>query len=136
MQDCKLLIPYNGNGLASLNTRVIYLFQHKDNSFTKISYLDMINGKHAGDNRSERDFNKDGNYKIIAMSLISYHNHSYWVFNLYNFLNNELESVNNKYNYPILIQCLFPDNYNVARNISREKMKSFALAKPEDYDKR
>jgi hypothetical protein len=136
MLDCKLLIPYMGNGLASLNTRVIYLFQHKDESFTKISYLDVINGKNAGDNRSERDFNKDGNFEIIAMSLATYNEHSYWVFNLYNVQNNDLVSVNAKYNYPILIQCLFEDNFKIANNISREKMKTFAQPKPEDYDKR
>jgi hypothetical protein len=134
--DCKLLIPYMGNGLAALNTRIIYLFLHKDNKFTKISYLDMINSDHAGDNRSERDFNNDGNYEIITTSLINYGNHSYWVYNLYNFKNNDLVNVNNKYNYPILIQFLNRENFKITDKISRQKMKDYASAEPEQYDKK
>ncbi len=135
-QDCKLLIPYMENGIDALNTRVIYLFQHKDNTFTKISYLDMIDGENAGDNRSERDFNDDGNYEIITMSLISYNNHSYWVYNLYDCKDDSLVSVNNKYNYPILIQFLYRKNFEITNNISRQKLKDFTETKPEDYDKR
>jgi hypothetical protein len=134
--DCKLLISYEGTGLAILNTRVIYLFQHSDHSFTKISYLDMIDGKDVPANRPERDFNGDGNYEIITMSINGYQNHSYWVYNLYNFKNNTFVSVNSKYDYPILIQFLNRDNYEVTRKMSRQKMKDFAEKRPEDFDER
>lgn len=136
MPDCKLLISYRGTGLAILNTRVIYLFQHSDHSFRKISYLDMIDGNDVPANRPERDFNGDGNYEIITMSLTGYKDHSYWAYNLYNFKNNTLVSVNNKYNYPILIQFLNRENYKVTRKIPRQKMKDFAEKRPEDYDER
>ncbi len=135
-QDCKLLIPYMGNGIAALNTRVIYLFQNSDKTFTKVSFLDMIDGKHAGDNRSERDFNRDGNYEIITMSLTGYDSHSYWVYNLYNFKNNTLVNVNNRYDYPILIQFLYRKNFEITKNLSRQKMKDFAEPQPEELDKR
>jgi hypothetical protein len=131
LQDIKLTVPYMGNGTASLNTRVIYLFQHKDKKFTKISFMDKMS-----DNRPERDFNGDGNYEIITMTLASYQDHSYWSFNLFNFKNNDLVSTNNKYNYPILIQFLYRDNFKITNKISRQKMKDFGQTKPEDYDRR
>jgi hypothetical protein len=131
LQDIKLIVPYMGNGTASLNTRVIYLFQQKNKSFTKISFMDKMS-----DNRPERDFNGDGNYEIITMTLTSYQSHSYWLFNLFNYKGNELVSVNDKYNYPILIQFLYRDNFKITNKISRQKMKDFAQTKPEEYDKR
>ncbi|MFL5743009.1 MAG: hypothetical protein ACJ75B_22510 [Flavisolibacter sp.] len=130
LQDVKLVIPYMSNGLG-LNTRVIYLFQHNNKSFNKISFDDKM----FGQNRPERDFNGDGNYEIITMTLISYGSHSYFAFNLFNFKNSDLVSVNDKYNYPILIQFLYRDNFKITHKISRQKMKDFAQAKPEDYDK-
>lgn len=132
LQDIKLIIPYMGNGTASLNTRVIYLFQQKSKGFTKISFMDKMNGE----NRPERDFNGDGNYEIITMTLKSYENHSYWLFNLFNFKNDDIVSTNNKYNYPILIQFLYRDNFKITNKISRQKMKDFEQTKPQEYDRR
>ena len=43
LTDLKLIIPYLGNGIASLNVRVIYLFQKTDSHFTKISFNDKMN---------------------------------------------------------------------------------------------
>jgi hypothetical protein len=96
----------------------------------------MINGEHAGDNRSERDFNHDGNYEIMTMSLVSNNNHAFWVYNLYNFRNNDLISVNDTYNYPVLIQFLNRENFKITDKISRKKMKDYARAKPELYDRK
>lgn len=131
LQDLKLIFPYMGNGTASLIMRVIYLFQGKSERFIKISYLDKTDG-----NWPERDFNNDGNYEIVTMSLANYQNHSYWVFNLFNFKNNDLVNSNDKYNYPILIQYLRRDNYKITDKISRLKMKEFGQQKPEEYDLR
>jgi len=133
MPDCKLQISYMGNGIAALNTRIIYLFQHSNHTFTKISYLDMIDGPYESDARPERDFNGDGNYEIITRSLTEYNEHSYWVYNLYNFKHNTLVSVNNKYNYPIMIQFLNRENFEVTRKISRQRMKDFAEKRPEEF---
>ena len=131
LQDIKLVVPYMSNGLG-LNTRVIYLFQQTNKSFTKISFDDKM----FGQNRQERDFNNDGNYEIITMTLISYQNHSYWAYNLFDYKNNNFISVNNKYDYPILIQFLYKDNFKITNKMSRQKMKEFAQTKPEKYDKR
>ena len=136
LQDLKLIVPYMGNGTAALNVRVIYLFQQSDKRFTKISYFDKMGENSVGENRAERDFNGDGNYEIITMTLTSYQNHSYWLFNLFNFKNNDLVSVNDKYNYPILIQFLYHDNFKITNKMSRQKMKDFAQEKPEEYDRK
>ena len=101
LSDLKLIIPYLGCGIASLNVRVIYLFQNKNGEFTKISFNDKMS-----ENRKERDLNNDGNYKIITMSLTSFEDHSYWLFNLYEFISGNLLNVNYKYEYPIMIQFL------------------------------
>jgi hypothetical protein len=131
LQDVKLVIPYMSNGLG-LNTRVIYLFQNINKIFNKISFDDKM----FGQNRQERDFNGDGNYEIITMTMIEYGGHSYFAFNLFSFRDNDLVAVNNKYNYPILIQFLYRDNFKITDKISRKKMKDFAQSRPEGYDKR
>lgn len=128
LTDLKLVFPYMGNGTASLNVRIVYLLQQKDNRFTKVSYFDKM-----GANSIERDFNGDNNYEIITMTLMSYQNHSYWLYNLFNFKNFDLISVNDEYHYPILIQFLYRYNYKITNKVSRQKMKEFAHKKPEEY---
>lgn len=130
LADLKLIFPYMGNGIAALNVRVVYLLQHKDNTFSKLSYFDKMS-----ENRKERDFNKDGNFEIITMTLMSYQDHNFWLFNLFNIKNFDLVSVNDKSNYPILIQFLYRNNYKVTNKMSRQKMKEFAQEKPEEYER-
>jgi hypothetical protein len=129
--DIKLVILYNGTGLASMNVRVIYLFQKPDGSFTKISFDDKMD-----DNRPERDFDKDGNYEIITMNLFGHEDHSYWVFNLFEYKDNELVNANSKDNYPIMIQFLHRENFEITNKISRKKMKDFELNLPDEFDKK
>lgn len=129
--DLKILVPYMGNGTAALNVRLIYLFQRPDHSFTKISFNDKMN-----ENRPERDFDGDNNYEIITMTLMGYENHSYWLYNLYDYNSGDLINVNTKDDYPIMIQFLYRENYEITDKISREKMKDFELSLPEGYDKR
>lgn len=131
LTDLKILIPYMGNGTASLNVRVIYLFQKSNGDFTKISFDDKMNG-----NRPERDFDGDKNYEIITMTLTGYENHSYWLYNLYDYYSNGLINVNAKDDYPIMIQFLYRENYQITDKITRQKMKDFALPLPEKYDKK
>ncbi|MBF6640424.1 hypothetical protein IVB69_02915 [Flavobacterium sp. J49] len=129
LKDLKIIAPYMGNGTASMNVKVIYLFQQVNQGFIKISFDDK-----QYENRVERDLNGDGNYEIITMQLIGYENHSYWNFNLFNFISGKLVNVNTKHNYPILVQFLEKENYKITGKISRKKMKSFALKLPEAYD--
>jgi hypothetical protein len=126
LTDLKLFAWYGGNGIASMNMRVIYLFQQPDHSFVKVSYLDK-------DPSPERDFNNDGNYEIITMTLNSHDTHSYWTFNLYNFKDNTFQSVNALYDYPIMIQFLYRPNYKITNKLTREQMRKYAEKKPIDF---
>ncbi len=129
LTDLKILIPYMGNGTASLNVRAIYLFQKSNGNFTKISFDDKMDG-----NRPERDFDGDKNYEIITMTLTGYENHSYWLYNLFDYNSTGLVNVNAKYDYPIMIQFLYRENYKITDKITRLKMKDFTLPLPEKYD--
>jgi len=116
-----------GCGLASLNVRVIYFFQKENKEFTKISFDDKMDG-----NRIERDLNGDGNFEIITMTLQEHRNHNYWLFNVYNFVNDNLICINNKINYPIMIQFLFRENYKITTKITRKEMQKYEIQKPEE----
>lgn len=126
-KDFKIVCLYMGSGLASMNVRVIYFFQKEKKNFTKISFDDKMEG-----NRIERDLNSDGNFEIITLNLQEHKTHNYWLFNLYNFVNGDLVCVNNKMNYPIMVQFLFKENYNVTKKLTRMEMKKYELKKPEE----
>lgn len=126
LTDLKLFASYGGNGIASMNVRVIYLFQQPDHSFVKVSYLDK-------EPPTERDFNNDGNYEIITMTLNYHENHSYWTFNLYNFKDNQFQSVNALYEYPIMIQFLYRPNYQITNKLTREQMRIYSQQQPVDF---
>jgi hypothetical protein len=99
LKDIKLTVSYKGCGLASMNVRSIYLFQKQNSLFNKISFLTKL----GYENNPERDFVKDGNYEILVMNLVSYGEHNYWAYNLFNYDGDKLINVNQKDDYPILI---------------------------------
>ena len=128
LNDVKMVIPYMGNGLAAMNQRVIYLFQKTDGLFSKISFMDKMDA-----NRPERDLDGDNQFEIITMTLNGFGDHNYWTFNIYNYINGELVNRNTKFDYPIMIQYLFRENYKVTDKITSEKMKTFGDKKPSAY---
>ena len=130
LKDLKLIIPYMGCGLAGMNMRIIYLFQTADGKFKKISFLDKLEDY----NRVERDLDKDGNFEIITMTLQGYQGHNYWTFDLFNYVDGVLKNVDEKFNYPIMIQYLNKPNYKITDKISRSKMTEFKLKLPEEID--
>ncbi|MHA7059603.1 hypothetical protein ACWGOQ_0020420 [Aquimarina sp. M1] len=130
LKDLKIIAPYMGNGVAALNVKIIYLFQTKDRKFIKVSFTDKM-----AENRLERDFDGDGNHEIVTMNLTGHDNHSYWTFNIFEYKAGKLRNVNNKDNYPIMVQFLHRDNYEITDKIDRDIMKEFALQLPDDYDK-
>lgn len=127
LKDLKIICYYKGCGLASLNVRVVYFFQKKNHEFTKIAFDDKMDN-----NRKERDINGDGNYEIITMTLQEHGYHNYWLFNTYNYKNDNLVCVNEKMNYPIMIQYLLRDNFEISTKISIKTMKKYELKKPEE----
>ncbi len=130
LMDIKFLVPSHGCGAYNYYTRVIYLLQNADNNFKKVSYTDLFIDF---ENRLERDFDGDGNYEVITQTFKNYKQHNYWLFNLYNFADDNLVNVNYKDNYPIMIQLLYRDNFEVTNKISRDKMKDFSMILPDDY---
>lgn len=130
LNDLKITVNYMGCGIAGLNTRVIYLFQQPQGVFTKISYTDK-----EGEHFAERDFDNDGNFEILTMTLVWHENHSYWLYNVYNFSNGQLVNQNDHFDYPIMIQYLFRENFKITDKISRAKMKTFAEKMPGEYSR-
>ena len=130
--DIKLFVPNYGCGGYNFYVRVIYLLQKPDGNFNKISFTDLFMDFK---NRLERDFDGDGFYEVITQTFQNYQNHNYWLFDLYDFKNDSLVNVNYKDNYPIMIQLLNRENYEVTSKISREKMKDFTRKLPSDFKK-
>lgn len=123
--DFKMLFFSDGSGLGgSLETK-LYFFNKGNLKFDAISYVDFFNFP-------ERDINGDGNYEIIGDALNYYEGHAYWTFNLYNYSDGQLVNVNKPFNYPIMVQYLYRENYKITNKISRKKMKRFSLKNP-DY---
>jgi hypothetical protein len=124
--DIKLVIPMHTTKANPVNVTEVYLFQHLKNNFTKISFGD-IGG------RPERDMNSDGNYEIVTRSLRPFEGHTYWIFNVYEYTNDDLVNVSNKYGYPKMVQV---GRSSVAKNVPVTLQKSFSPVYPVGYDKR
>jgi len=127
----------SGAGLGSAWQRRIYLFQQPNGKFRKIAYKDFyISGKSPLNDLNERSFDSDNSYKIITNQLVEYRGHNYWTFDLYEYKNGELNCVDDKYDYPIMVEYLYRENYEVTKKIFAEKMKTFKKEKPDEYDSR
>lgn len=134
LTDIKFLIPNFGCGGYNTYSRVIYLLQKSDGRFVKISFTDHF--FEDDNNRIERDFDGDGNFEVITQTFQNYNKHNYWLYNIYSFKNFELVNANQKDDYPIMIQLLYRDNFEITKNLSRDKMKVFGRKLPSDYNKK
>ena len=140
LSDIKIFIPNLIRcGAYNYYANVIYLFQDTTGRFKKISYYDGFYsdadtiGEDTIINRPERDFDGDGNYEVITQTFQSYKGHSYWVYNLYNYKDGKLINVNEKANYPIMVQLLYRTNFSITDKLSRQEMKKFSAKHP-DYN--
>lgn len=125
--DFKFIVYNNGSGLAGSLVSKIFLFNHGRDKFKVISFMDFSENK-------ERDLNGDGDFEIIGQSYLSYKNHAYWVFDLYNYKNGKLVNVSHKFNYPILTRFLYSRyDYAITNKISRKTMKRFSVKLPRRY---
>jgi hypothetical protein len=121
-EDIKVTVYNNGSGLAGSLVTKIYLFGSKK-GFIKLSFMDFAC-------HSEVDMNRDGNYEIIGCYLASYKKHNYWTFDLYNYDSGKFVNVSRKFAYPIMIQNLYRENYEITKKISRVKMRDFSTKEP------
>lgn len=129
LKDIKLNVSYMSSGLG-MSSRIIYLFQTSNNDFKKVSFDDNL----KDGNRNERDLDKDGKYEIITMTLNNHRGHNYWTFDLFNYDNGKLINVDEKFDYPIMIQFLNRHNFKITNKINREKMKEFKMNLPQNTD--
>jgi hypothetical protein len=129
-----------GCGIGGEYRKRIYLFQKPNGKFNKISFEDLdINDSEDSNSKNywpERDLDNNGKYVIITCRLCGYRENNYWTFDIYEYKNGDLICVDNKYNYPIMIQYLYRDNYEITKRISPQKMRTFKRLKPDGYDKR
>jgi len=139
LSDIKIFIPnFIRCGAYNYYANVIYFFQDTIGKFKKISYHDGFYsdadtvGEDTIINRPERDFDGDGNYEIITQTFQNYKGHSYWVYNLYNYKEGKLVNVNEKADYPIMVQLLYRENFSITNKLSRQEMKKFTAKHP-DY---
>lgn len=132
LKDLKILIPGNaGCGAFNYYLQVIYLFQNRNGTFTKVSFSDLMM---FYQNHIERDIDGDGNYEIITQTFQNVGKHNYWVFNLYDFTGKGLVNVNRKAHYPIMIQLLYRENYKGTDKIPRSIMKQYERKLPDTFD--
>jgi hypothetical protein len=138
LPDIKFSFNMYGNGISGLVRTRIYLFKKSNGSFNKISYKDMsFNTEDEGliNYFPERNFDLDGHFKIMTCYLNTYKAHNYWIFDVYEYKDGNLVCVDDKYNYPIMIQYLYRPNYKITKRISTAKMKTFKKLKPNGYSK-
>lgn len=131
LPDIKIMAWCGGNGLASYYHRVVYLFQRADGKFDRISFSNM-----ELVDKPERDLDGDGNFEILATHREYYKDHSYWIFNVYRFVNNRWQCVNDEFDYPILVQMLFRKNYEITGKVTRSDMKKFTKTVPFEFSGR
>ncbi len=129
LPDFKVAAINDGSGLAGSRVIKIFLFAQDKKHFKMISFGDFY-----GHSNKEYDFNHDGNYEILGQNYVSYKNHAYWSFDLYNYINGTLVNVSSKYGYPIITPFLYSKiDYNVTKRISKNRMKQFSLKLPDLY---
>lgn len=129
LSDFKIAAANDASGLAGSRVTKIFLFAQDKSHFKMISFGDFY-----GHSNKEYDFNNDGNYEILGQNYVSYKNHGYWSFDLYNYKNGTLVNVSSKYGYPIMTPFSYSKvDYNVTNRISKKRMKQFSLKLPDLY---
>ncbi|MBE9585193.1 hypothetical protein IM792_12100 [Mucilaginibacter sp. JRF] len=125
--DFKFKNYNNGSGLASVRMHKLFLFNKGKNKFSAVQYMDFFDN-------IERDLNGDGCFEIVTQHYLLQNNHSYWVFDMFNFRDGKFVNVSAENNCPILVQLLYRDNYKITRHFSRKQMRKFSFKKPELFE--
>ncbi|MBE9585192.1 hypothetical protein IM792_12095 [Mucilaginibacter sp. JRF] len=125
--DFKLKTYNNGSGLAGSRMNKLFLFNKGKNKFSAVQYMDFFDN-------IERDLNGDGCFDIVTQHYLLQNNHSYWVFDMFNFRDGKFVNVSAENNYPILVQLLYRDNYKITNHFTRKQMRKFSFKKPEFFE--
>jgi hypothetical protein len=81
----------------------------------------------------EYDLNGDGIPEIIGCSTTNYNGQNYWVFNLYNWVNNTLKSVSKEYDYPLWTVVDKKTNKAIAKDIPADIRLTTMRTFPNEY---
>lgn len=117
-QDLKFFIYGTGTGLAAETCTKVYLF-NTGNGFKLLSFFDYSSEK-------EYDLDNDGVYEILGRNHVYKDEHSYWVYNVFDFDGTTLVNVSKKFNYPLWTKHLIKTDKTVANNINYdERIKEY-----------
>lgn len=109
---------------ALLNYKVFLISQQS--KYRVLSFVDFSSEK-------EYDINGDGIPEIIGCSTTNYNGQNYWVFNLYNWVNNTLKSVSKEYSYPFWTIVDNKTNKVIAKDIPADIRLSTLRTFPNEY---
>ncbi|WP_295236091.1 hypothetical protein [Sediminibacterium sp.] len=123
--DLKCRIFTGGNGTAALLNYKVFLISQQS-KYRVLSFVDFSSEK-------EYDINGDGIAEIIGCSTTNYNGHNYWIFNLYNWVNNTLQTVSKTYDYPIWTMVDNKTNKVIAKDIPADIRMTTLRAFPNEY---
>lgn len=107
LTDFKIIYDYHSNGISA-SFRIMYFIQSKEGKFIRYSFDQMFEDKEID---TERDFDMDGDFELLHVSLQEFKGHSYWCFNILDFDEALIQNTSEKYDYPIFIQFKIRRNY-------------------------
>lgn len=107
LQDFRILYDPLTNGL-SLRFKVMYFIQQPTGRFLRYSFTQQFEDKTIP---LEYDFNGDGSFEFLSVTLVSIDDHSYWRFQVYELAGEEWSCVSKEVGYPILVQFKDAQNF-------------------------
>lgn len=123
--DIKFRIRTIEKGTTALLNYKVFLFSQQS-KYRVMSFVDFSSEK-------EYDINGDGIPEIIGCSTTNYNGKNYWVFNLYNWVNNTLQTVSKTYDYPIWTMVDNKTNKVIAKDIPADIRMTTLRAFPNEY---
>lgn len=125
MPDIKFRIRTLEKGNTALLNYKVFLMSQQS-KYRVMSFVDFSSEK-------EYDINGDGIPEIIGCSTTNYNGQNYWIFNLYNWVNNTLKSVSKDYDYPLWTVVDKKTNKVIAKDIPADIRLSTLRAFPNEY---
>lgn len=123
--DIKFRINTVGKSTDALLNYKVFLISQQS-KYRVLSFVDFSSEK-------EYDINGDGVPEIIGCSTTNYNGKNYWVFNLYNWVNNTLKSVSKEFNYPFWTLVANKTHQVIAKNIPADIRLSTLRTFPNEY---
>lgn len=123
--DIKFRIRTLEKGTTALLNYKIFLFSQQS-KYRVMSFVDFSSEK-------EYDINGDGIPEIIGCNTTNYNGKNYWVFNLYNWVNNTLKLVSKEFDYPLWTLVDTKTNKVVAKDIPTDIRMTTLRAFPNEY---